>query len=342
MARPLKHHSEKELSFQRLLNQPLRELQLKPENTLRECLIQIRRELKRKHIAYFPHFYFGEEPWGCIDRTGSVEIPFYLANNTLRRVAEKYYFSYSKEEIMMLLRHETGHAINYVYRLWKREEWKNLFGKFHKTYREFYNYDPYSKDYVRHLHDIGNPHYAQKHPDEDFSETFAVWLDPDSKWRWNYRKWHGALEKLRYIDRIFRIERISERRPLKVRYDEQDSLTRIRGTIAEYFGIERKIDPRVKKYTQDMKDVFSGVGPRARKFIRADFFMQNYMKYLEEELAQWITGAERREIKKYLREIQTICALNNLRLHPDHSTEKLVELVIVSTYHMLQRLKKIR
>lgn len=336
------HPRVRELSFQRLLNQRINELQLEPEDTLRECLIQLRRELKKNHIAFFPHFYFGEEPWGCIDRTGSVEVPFYIANNTLRRITEKYYVSYSKEEIMMLLRHETGHAINYVYKLWKRDEWKTLFGNFHKHYRDFYNHDPYSKHFVRYLHYIGNPHYAQKHPDEDFAETFAVWLDPASKWRWNYRKWSGALEKLRLVDRLFRKERVAERRSLRVRYDEKDSYSSIDETVAEYFEIEKKIDPRVKEYTQDMKEIFSGVGPLTRKFIRADLFIQNYRGYLEEELAEWISGADRRTVKKYLREIQTICALNNLRLHPDNSTEKLVELVIVSTYHVLQRLRKVR
>lgn len=336
------HPRVRELSFQRLLNQPIRELELEPEDTLRQCLIQLRRELKRNHIAYFPHFYFGEEPWGCIDRTGSVEIPFYLANKRLRRITEKYYLSYSKEETMMLLRHETGHAINYVYKLWKHDEWKDLFGNFHKHYRDFYNHDPYSKNYVRHLHHIGNPHYAQKHPDEDFAETFAVWLDPRSKWKWNYRKWTRALEKLKFIDRLFRGERAAERRPLRVRYNEKDSYTQIGETIAEYFEIEKKIDPRIKEYTQDMKEIFSGVGPRTRKFIRADLFIQNYRGYLEEEFVQWISGAERREVGKYLREIQTICALNNLRVHPDTSTEKLVELVIVSTHHVLKRLRKIR
>lgn len=336
------HPRVRELSFQQLIGQRVSELRLEPDDALRECLIQLRHELKRKHVAFFPRFYFGEEPWGCIDRTGSVEIPFYLANNWLRRLAEKYYISYSKEEIMMILRHETGHAINYAYRLWKRDGWRDLFGNFNKHYRDFYNHDPYSKDFVRHLHFIGNPHYAQKHPDEDFAETFAVWLDPTSKWGWNYRRWKGALEKLRFIDRLLRVDRIAERRRLRVRYSARNSYKKIDETVAEYFEIERKIEPRVKEYTHDMKEIFSGVSPRTRKFIRADLFIRNYMKYLQEELANWITGADRREISVYLREIQTICSLHNLRVHPDNSTEKLVELVIVSTYHVLKRLRKIR
>ena len=102
------------------------DLDLWPTGALRECLIALRHELRSKNIAFYPHFYFGEEPWGCIDRTASVEIPFYLANNELRRIAERYYFSYSKPEIMMLLRHETGHALLYSYKLWKRDDWKKI------------------------------------------------------------------------------------------------------------------------------------------------------------------------------------------------------------------------
>jgi hypothetical protein len=332
----------RQLSFQKLLTQTIGDLELRPADTLRECLIQLRRELMENHISFYPHFYFGEEPWGCIDRTGSVEIPFYLANNELRRIAERYYISYSKEEIMMILRHETGHALNYAYKLWIREEWKLRFGKFHKRYTNFYNFDRYSKEYVKYLHYIGNPHYAQKHPDEDFAETFAVWLDPSSKWKWHYRSWNGALKKLSYIDTIFRKERIAKRRPLKVRYDETNSYKKIRSTVAEYFAIEKKVDPRLKEYFQDLKEVFAGVSSRARHFVRADLFIQNYSEYLENELVTWIANADRRDVRKYLREVQTICALNNLRMRPDQTTEKLVELVIVSTYHLLKRLQHLR
>lgn len=338
----IKHSKIRELSFQRLLTQKIYELNLRPEDTLRECLIQLRRELKAKHIAYFPHFYFGDEPWGCIDRTGSIEIPFFLANRHLMRLALRYYISYSKDEILMMLRHETGHSLNYVYKLWKRREWKDLFGNFNKSYKNFYNYNSYSKDYVRHLHYIGHPHYAQKHPDEDFAETFAVWLNPNSKWKWNYRNWHGALEKIQYVDYLFRKEKCAERRPLKVRYDESSSYKNVSESVAEYFGIEKKVDPRIKEYTDDLREIFPEISKRSRRSLRAELFIQNYREYIEEELSTWLAGAEKRDVRKYLRELQTICALNNLRLHPDQASEKLIELVIVSTYHILQRLRRLR
>lgn len=337
-----KHPRVRELSFQQLLNQRINELDLRPSDMLRECLIQLRRELKKNHIAYFPHIYFGDEPWGCIDRTGSIEIPFYIANKALQRVARKYYISYSKDEMMMLLRHEVGHALNYAHKLWQRRDWKRMFGPFRQRYRNFYSYDPYSKHYVRYLHYIGNPHYAQKHPDEDFAETFAVWLDPNSKWKWNYRRWNGALDKLRYVDCLFRKEKVAIRRPLKVRYNESKSYKEMDQTVAEYFAIEKKVDLRVKEYTQDLKEIFSGIGARARRVIRAELFIQNYSEYLEEELSTWIAGLDKRDARVYLRELQTICALNNLRIHPDQATEKLVELVIVATYHVLNRLRRLR
>ena len=333
-----KHPLIRTLSFQQLLNSTVGNLNLRFDDVLRECLIQIRQELKQRDIGFFPHFYFGEEPWGCINRTGSVEIPFFLANNELRQLAEKYYISYSKKEILMVLRHETGHAINYAYKMWTRQDWKFTFGKFHKPYRNFYHFNPASKDFVQHLHHMGNPHYAQKHPDEDFAETFAVWLDPASKWRWHYRSWEGALEKLNYVERIFGQEKIAASRPLKVRFDESDNYKKIQSTVAEYFKIEKKIDPRVKEYLQDLTEIFSAGGKtQTKQAIRADLFIQNYAEYLENELATWIADTDRREVRSYLRELQTICALNNLQYRPDQATEKLVELVIIATYHLLKR-----
>jgi len=332
----------RELSFQALLNTKVKDLDLRPDGTLRECLIQLRHELKSKHIGFFPHFYLGEEPWGCIDRTGSVEIPFYIANTLLRRIAERYYLAYSKEEIMMILRHETGHAINYAYKLWIREDWKRVFGKIKKRYNELYHYNPLSKDYVKYLHYVGHPHYAQKHPDEDFSETFAVWLDPTSKWKWNYRNWKGALTKLQYVDRLFSREKTADRRPLRVRYTESETYRDIDMTVAEYFDIEKKVNPRVKEYTEDLKSIFTVGKEKRGRSIRADLFIQHYSLYLEEELVTWIAKADRRDIRRYIRVLQTLCALHNLQLHPDEATEKLVELVIVATYHVLQRVRVVR
>jgi hypothetical protein len=100
---------------------------------------------------------------------------------------------------MRYLRHEAGHAYNYAYRLYDRADWRQTFGPYSRPYRDRYRANPFSREYVRHI--LG--WYAQKHPDEDFAETFAVWLTPDLDWRTEYRGW-GALAKLEYMDRVMR------------------------------------------------------------------------------------------------------------------------------------------
>jgi hypothetical protein len=55
---------------------------------------------------------------------------------------------------------------------------------------EIYRPRPYSRGFVRHLRNW----YAQAHPDEDFAETFAVWMAATpEEWRQRYRGWK-ALE----------------------------------------------------------------------------------------------------------------------------------------------------
>src|SRR5439155_1473580 len=84
---------------------------------------------------------------------------------------------------MMLLRHEAGHAFNYAYRLYKRPDWSEMFGSFSRPYRDSFRPNPFSRHFVRHIvhHQFGRT-YAQKHPDEDFAETFAVWLTRLTRW----------------------------------------------------------------------------------------------------------------------------------------------------------------
>ena len=91
---------------------------------------------------------------------------------------------------MRILRHETGHAIENAYRLRRRRRRQQLFGKSSQPYPQYYAPQPYSKRFVLHL----EAWYAQSHPDEDFAETFAVWLTPSSSWRRRYAGWPALQE----------------------------------------------------------------------------------------------------------------------------------------------------
>ena len=98
---------------------------------------------------------------------------------------------------MRILRHEAGHAIDTAYRLRRRERWREVFGAASLPYPDSYTARPGSRRYVQHLGDW----YAQAHPCEDFAETFAVWLKPNSSWRREYAQW-PAFKKIEFVDAL--------------------------------------------------------------------------------------------------------------------------------------------
>lgn len=314
-----RHPRVRELTFQKLITQKVSDMNLEPRDTLRDCLIQLRHELQRRHISFFPHFYFGEEPWGCVDRTGSVEIPFFLANAALTRIASRYYISYSKEEIMMLLRHETGHAITYVYKLWKDPEWRALFGNFHKRYRNFYNYHPNSRDFVRHLHYIGNPHYAQKHPDEDFAETFAVWLTPGSDWQKQYAG-TPALAKLEYVDR--KALEYGQKPPIVTDEKLDRPVQELTMTLDTWYETGRDSNHVSlnlhRTFNKDLRKLFpADQGPPAADVLRA-----NRIRLIR-EVNRW-TGINRGLLSALTNELIKRVQFLKLKIGPEESAAQLV------------------
>jgi len=128
-----------------------------------------------------------------------IGIPFFLANPDLSILEGEFTGIEAEDEaeVLMSLRHEAGHAFNYAYRLFRKPEWRQLFGRFSQPYKDNYQPVPFSTKFVRHLPGW----YAQKHPDEDFAETFAVWLTPGSDWQQQYAD-TPALAKLMYVDKI--------------------------------------------------------------------------------------------------------------------------------------------
>ncbi len=201
-----------EIVRQRLLRRRICDLELQLKGSpLEPFLRQLERELSAKGVDYVPTFYL-TDVWGCPDRVPAIGIPFYLASPTLGRIEEEQTGDLEDSQtIMQLLRHEAGHAINYAFRLWEDPSWRKVFGPFSKPYREDFHPNPWSRRFVRHICSYSYGYtYAQKHPDDDFAETFAVWLTPRSGWRRKYQDW-PAIQKLKYIDRLMR--NIGERKP---------------------------------------------------------------------------------------------------------------------------------
>ena len=145
-----------------------------------------------------PRFYLSTE-WGVPFDTIAIAIPFYLARPELTAIhAERAGLveGKSRTDILRYLRHEMGHVVNYAYQLYNNQDWVKIFGSITQPYVEEYRPEPFSRRFVRHLPGW----YAQKHPDEDWAETFAVWMTPGLNWREEYKGWPDALAKLQYCD----------------------------------------------------------------------------------------------------------------------------------------------
>jgi hypothetical protein len=190
---------------------------------------------------------------GCPDGTPLIGVPFYLADARLERIEAEMSMSVeSDEEAMRYMRHEAGHAFNYAFRLYEQPDWQETFGAFARPYKDRYRADPFSRDYVRHI----LAWYAQKHPDEDFAETFAVWLTPGRDWRLEYAAW-PALRKLEYVDRVMgRIA--SEDADAPQPTDDDLPVDAMRYTIAEHYASERDqipiSDERI--FDADLRQIF--------------------------------------------------------------------------------------
>ena len=187
-----------------LWSTPIRDLGLTIEGTRLEPVIQtFLQELERVGIRRLrPRFYLSSE-WGVPFETVSIAIPFYLSSTELMAMhADQMGLieGFDPEDILRYLRHEMGHVVNYAYCLYDTEEWIKLFGSITQPYEDEYTPEPFSRRHVRHLPGW----YAQKHPDEDWSETFAVWMTPELDWRTEYSAWPVARAKLAYCDRIMR------------------------------------------------------------------------------------------------------------------------------------------
>jgi hypothetical protein len=187
---------------EKLLDLRISQLGVTIEGSVLESRIaELQRELDARGLLFQPHFWLSAE-WFSPDAVPGVAIPFYLAHPRLEKLERAQMLEVeggNEPWCLKILRHEAGHAIDNAYKLRQRRRRQQLFGPSYMQYPDYYTPKPYSKSFVLHL----DSWYAQSHPDEDFAETFAVWLTPESDWRVRYTGW-PALKKLEYIDTLMR------------------------------------------------------------------------------------------------------------------------------------------
>ena len=236
------------LSDEELLDWRISDLGVRIEGSEIEGRIaQVHRELEERGIQIRPFFYLGDE-WFSAEGLAVVAIPFYLAHPRLKQLELRQMLEVeggSVEWCLMLLRHECGHAIEHAFRFSMQRKWRQIFGSPSAEYNpETYRPRPYSRRFVRHLPNW----YAQAHPDEDFAETFAVWLaEPPEKWRERYRGW-GALEKLEYVHELMQA---AAALPVVVpRGRLISNASKLRRTLRRYYAAKKKL------YAEDFPDFF--------------------------------------------------------------------------------------
>lgn len=295
------------LGRKEILSRRINELSLKIPGTKLEGLInKLYQELGEKKITFRPKCYLSDE-WGCPQKVPVIGIPFYLADPQLSQLETELtgIEAENDSEIMMYLRHEAGHAFNYAYRAYFHSEWRSLFGSFSQPYKEEYKPKPFSPGFVRHIPGW----YGQKHPDEDFAETFAVWLTPNSDWQGKYSD-TPALAKLLYVDRL--AQEYGPKRPLVT--DEYFDLPveELDTTLVDWYDDSDEdykiVLPSI--INEDLRNLF----PPTSSSQSAALFLNAYRKSLSQKINYW-TGIDRQLIEKLTDEL--IKKISNLNLKVD-------------------------
>lgn len=272
-------------SNERLLQLRIKDLGLTIEGTWLEPRIDALYEtLERRGFRLRPHIWLSEEWFSPLGVPGFA-IPFYLAHPRLMRLERSQMLDVeggTRDEFMRIMRHETGHAIQHGYQLQRRREWQRLFGKSSQRYPEYYRPNPASKRYVQHL----RLWYAQSHPDEDFAETFAVWLRGSrSEWRRRYAGW-PALRKLEYVDEL--MSEICDTPALVKTKERMDLASRLTRTLAQHYA-ERKAkytEALPDIYDRDLRRIFSD-SPTHRNQPLASAFLRRNRAEIRRMVAKW-------------------------------------------------------
>lgn len=291
------------LSDSELLERRISRLGLRLDGTTVEPLIrQLYDELSAHGLVFHPPCHIGDE-WFVPIGIPAIFVPFFLVHDRLRALERTMMLEVegdTKEWFMKLIRHEAAHAYSYAYHLPRKKKWQQHFGR---TSREetpsFYHPQPFSRSYVVNLDDW----YAQSHPDEDFAETFAVWLTPDLDWRTRYAGWK-ALAKIEYVDELMRslAGKPSVHAPT-YRAADYDGLNL---KLKTYYARKRKLyeDTYPDFYDADLRTLFAATAEPGG--IKASSYLRLRRRRLMNSVCQW-TNEKKFRVNKLLARLIERC-----------------------------------
>jgi len=318
------------LSDEELLDVRFKDLDLEICGTRIDFLsAEVFNDLNARGIPFRPHLWFSDE-WFTPDGVPGIAIPFYLAHPRLSRLEWRQVMEVeggSHKSCLRILRHELGHALDNAYQLRRRKKRRDLFGDSKRKYPDSYLPRPFSRRYVLHL----DSWYAQSHPDEDFAETFAVWLSSE-KWRTRYAGW-PALKKLEYMDEL--MTSIAGRPALNRTRRRIEPVSKLTHTLREHY--ERKLSryqysaPGV--YDQDLRRLFPKTAERKRGRTAAGFLRRN-RHTLRKTVAKW-TSTHPYTVDQILNDMAHRCRELQLRI-PDAEEPVLMDCLALLSVHATQ------
>jgi hypothetical protein len=295
------------LSDQELLERRISKLGLQLEGTSLEPLIrQLYDELSGHKLIFHPPCHIGDE-WFVPIGIPAIFIPFFLAHDRLRALERTMMLEVegeTKEWFMKLMRHEAAHAYSYAYQLQRKKKWRQTFGRTTpEGTPDSYRPRPFSHSYVVHLDDW----YAQSHPDEDFAETFAVWLTPELDWRKRYAGWKVALQKLEYVDEL--MKSLAGKLPVHAPPYRATDFDCLNLKLKTYYARKRKFfeDTYPDFYDADLRQLFS-----APTGITASRYLRLRRRRIMNAVCQW-TNEKKFRVNKLLTRLTERC--DQLDLH---------------------------
>jgi len=173
--------------------------------------------------------------------------------------------------------------------------------------------------------------YAQSHPDEDFAETFAVWLTPGLDWRERYRGWK-AMQKLECVDDLMRS--IAGKPPVHqptFRVTDYDCLNI---KLKTYYARKRKLyeDSYPDFYDNDLRQLFAA-GPDAAGRQKASEFLRKHKRQIMNSICQW-TNERKYRVNKLLNRLIDRCDQLDVYVKPADSIVNLQVASYITTLVM--------
>jgi len=329
-------YSEETLRLE-LLTTPLNRLDIAIETSpiLYPAVQTVRADMDRMRIRKIKPFFYLSTGYGTIEGTTNICLGFFDYDEQLRELNREFRgWQYSYEDVVATIRHEVGHAFAYAYKLYRLPEFRQVFnvkGHYFRTYPmtdQYIRYvNPWSRDFVNPSGD----HYAQKHPDDDFAETFMVWLTPRLNWRRKWRNYPGALRKLEFVDKVVREYRNQEPLIENVPY-EYEGMADYKMTLAQFLKGRpthyRKtatgfVDPDLKYIFRQRPKLRDGKKIE-RGYILADNFLRRNQRVIVNRISQWV-GVEPGVVNDLIVKCWQRADDLDLWLKRDEQEKKLVE-----------------